>query len=1232
MVLLLGMSAPALAVLVCGTPGSAGVGNLSGIINDYWAGSGNRPAGSTSLTLGSRRSPGGPATGISAGDLVMIIQMQDADINTSNTATYGTTTVNNAGRYEYVKATNTASAGGTLTFTPALTYSYRTRNFGTSGQSRWQVIRVPQYASATTVGTVTAPSWDGNTGAVVAMDIENNLALSSPINVDGLGFRGGLGRLLGGAAGSNTDYRTLASTATNASKGEGIAGTPRYINDTTAYNAAPNATDTGVEGYPNGSYARGAPANAGGGGTDGDPNANDENTGGGGGSNYGIGGQGGNAWSWTPPAGDFGGKGGAPFNLTLAANRVFLGGGGGAGTTNNGTSDNAVYLPPTYVDPPPGLACTAGAGNCSSGAAGGGIVLIRAGSISGGSAISARGADGYNVENDGAGGGGGGGTVMLQTYFGGNATVDVSGGNGGNAWRSHTVAIDRHGPGGGGGGGFIAYSPSSGFTVNATYAAGVPGRTSLNQTFGSTSGDGGFTTYDLPNVPGVQPGTFCPPAIKAATLAIDNGTAGAIDSGDTIEYTVVYRNGSSGTITGFNITDPLPANMTYVPSSLSVTTSGGTSGSANSTYDGTSTTTLLASNVSLPAGGIITARLRGVASGPICSNILNQANSVQNSGQDVLGLSDNADSTQNEGGLPSGTYIDQSPYGTGGTDDPTGITMACPNLSTSTKSWTDLNGGDQNPDDVLRYTITITDSGGGEATGVTVTDDMPANINSFTVVTPLPAGAVNNSLPTGGANGTGYLDISNITVPANGSVTIQFEVTIDSVPAGTAIDNTATITNPLGPGGTPSAPQVIVSSSSIPSSGTKQLYMQTVDNENSPTEPQDLSRTPLGTPTFNRVRLRGNRNNEVPWDLTPVLQAPLSLNANSLVVLQAIDEDYGAQDVRITISYDNDNNPANGQTILATQDFPNMNFANVTPTTYTFTLATLAVVIPAGNTLRLTVRNLETTSDRFFIYPYTSSGTSRVELNSATVINVDSIDFYSDVAYPGGTVVTSLAPGDWVRIRSTISDPFGTYDLVTPATITVTDPLGTVTVNQANMVEVFDSTVATKVYEYRYQIPTAGPGGNWDIRVDAVEGTEAMVSDFGLDAIPVVVPMPLLTIMKSASVANASPGTPIIYTVTVVNTGTGAAANVVLTDKLSPYSAFALNSYGPGIAFASAPPSVLLDPPEYFDGTDWLYVPSSGGGGAPPGYDSNIKNWRISLTDSLPAGDSFTLNYQTIVK
>lgn len=211
------------------------------------------------------------------------------------------------------------------------------------------------------------------------------------VDLRGKGFRPGAGRqLTGGSGGANTDYRSISTNGFNGSKGEGIAGTPKfvldYLNPSTisATNGNPPTAPTTItntdEGYPNGSYGRGAPGNAGGGSTDGRPSNNDENSGGGGGANGGDGGRGGRAWNSQVPSGGFGGK---AFTTALINNgeRLFMGGGGGAGTTNNATTSVSRTLGTTYTGDPTyangadfnGSNTTSGTGIYSSGGAGGAL-------------------------------------------------------------------------------------------------------------------------------------------------------------------------------------------------------------------------------------------------------------------------------------------------------------------------------------------------------------------------------------------------------------------------------------------------------------------------------------------------------------------------------------------------------------------------------------------------------------------------------------------------------------------------------------------------------------------------------------------------------------------------------------------------------------------------------------------------------------------------------------------
>lgn len=474
------------AVAICNS------GALSaGVINTYYPGV--SVSGST-ITLGSAS---GASTGLAAGDLVLVVQMQDAAIDTANGATYGTASSVNAGKYEYATVQSVGVGSVTLSGALSNTYSALTPGNDSTQQKTFQVIRVPVYSSGTLPAAgLTAKAWDGSTGGVLAFDVIGtlNLGTGSVVDVSGKGFRGGGGYGSTSGSGSTADYRTPAkSNGANGAKGEGIAGTPyRVFNGSTTVSNA-------WEGYPNGSNARGAPANAGGGGTDGNPSANDENTGGGGGANKGAGGQGGIGWCGAFDSGDpspygcdnTGGFGGKAVSA-LAAAQLTLGGGGGAATSNNSTG-------------------TPAGGVASSGAPGGGIVMIRAGALSGTATINANGSDANDsVRNDGSGGGGAGGAVLVSAASGLNGlTVNARGGEGGSNLVPPGSTSDPHGPGGGGGGGFVVSSTAtagctvSGGASGVSYEGGV-----LFGAYGATAGSVGscVTGLSAAQIPGAALG------------------------------------------------------------------------------------------------------------------------------------------------------------------------------------------------------------------------------------------------------------------------------------------------------------------------------------------------------------------------------------------------------------------------------------------------------------------------------------------------------------------------------------------------------------------------------------------------------------------------------------------------------------------------------------------------------------------------------------------------------
>ena len=352
-----------------------------------------------------------------SGEDIIIMQMQDDVIgsNTGDNANFGKlSSIASAGLYEVATISSVTESGGTPTSITISSSSSNTYNTGTN--SRVQLITYPQLGGGsdyTTTADISAVTWDGDVGGVVAFHVDGILTLDHNISVAGQGFRGGASNTGASTSCDTTTYRT-ASQIYYADKGEGI------------YRST------------NSNYAAGrAPILTGGGG------GSTHNGGGGGGGNYSSGGNGGPGWTCTAQTG---GTGGIALDSEIWVARIFMGGGGGSGEINN-----------------------AGPGT---GQDGGGIILIEAevmktsGSC-GGRTISANGIDAVASTQDGAGGGGAGGSIVLKVdsfdvVAGCPLTVSASGGNGGDV--NHSAA---HGGGGGGGQGVVYYSIAQP-TVNIT--------------------------------------------------------------------------------------------------------------------------------------------------------------------------------------------------------------------------------------------------------------------------------------------------------------------------------------------------------------------------------------------------------------------------------------------------------------------------------------------------------------------------------------------------------------------------------------------------------------------------------------------------------------------------------------------------------------------------------------------------------------------------------------------
>jgi trimeric autotransporter adhesin len=551
------------------------------------------------------------------------------------------------------------------------------------------------------------------------------------------------------------------------------------------------------------------------------------------------------------------------------------------------------------------------------------------------------------------------------------------------------------------------------------------------------------------------------------------------------------------------------------------------------------------------------------------------------------------------------------------------------NLSTSTKTVVDVNGGEPDPGDVVRYTVTLVESAGVAATAVRVVDDLAAELESFAVVS-VPPGAIDASTGTGtGANGTGRLDVGTIFVPANGSAAIVFEARIAAgTPPATPINNTATVTNLSGPGATPAAPQLIVSPSAVPSSGTKPLYLLSAPGV-------ALSRNPPAASPNVTVAFGA----PVSFTLTPNLALPLALPAGNISVPLWLRRAGGDQTrtLQVTLA-----NTVTGVIGSATQTLDLPVAPTPTPGFATFVIPNPAsATFPAGSAFRVTLTQTAPTPAGRTTLVHTvgpTAGTfSHVLLNSATVVNVNSVQTFS-AAYPGGAAQGSFSAGGTVYVRAVISDPFGSFDIAS-ARISIIDAASVVRVADAPMPQVADSGGATRTYEFAYVVPAGAPPGGWSARVTGVEGTEGVVTHTRAVGFVVLPTWPALRVTKNVDVLSDPvngavnplqiPGSLQRYRVTVTNTGVGfvdastlviadivpANVELVVAGGAEPVQ-FVDGTVPSGLTFAYATNVTFSNQPGGAPPYDYVPVPNANG------VDPNVTALRIAPAGAMAGAAS----------
>jgi uncharacterized repeat protein (TIGR01451 family) len=390
-----------------------------------------------------------------------------------------------------------------------------------------------------------------------------------------------------------------------------------------------------------------------------------------------------------------------------------------------------------------------------------------------------------------------------------------------------------------------------------------------------------------------------------------------------------------------------------------------------------------------------------------------------------------------------------------------------------------------------------------------------AGVSTYTGVDPtLPFGTVSKIIGTSSSNGT--------------VVPISTESTLGDIVIDAFGSNKANVT-------TPGTNQV-----TIQTAGTNDAKVGTsykVATQDSTTTSWTVGIT---TYAYLAVALKGFSNDEALFTQSPALCAPFTIKGGQITTTKVhIRTTSGtvpaSPNVRLEIGY-------NDSVLVYTKSNPVWSAAD-SSFTWSGTFPS-DVIIPSGSKIYVSVIN-DMINTRFRVLYDSQTKPSRVSLPTNSSIDVQYIDVH-DAVYPGGSEISSSAPGSQVYLRSAVLSPFGSYDIKNIVFRIINPSSNSTTIAPVRV----DSTLCVKTFEYQWTTPLTE--GQYTLRSVSTEGTEGVFVDSASFAFNVISDLSLVKTLMAPQAGPYLIGDVLTYKIKVEATGSSNIVNLPLQDVYNP--------------------------------------------------------------------------------